>query len=177
MINSDPFEIVDTQCRTFPDTFGDTTLDPVGPRTNEDDVEWPCDIELTCGVDPTPENLEMTPGVNPLDARPQLIRNDECDIIAMNFEDFDLPVVGNTECRRILRTWTITDHCQFEIDNSTGTPLAGFWQFTQLIKITDNEAPVLNCSPVAAIEDANPCLLYTSPSPRDATLSRMPSSA
>ena len=25
--------------------------------------------------------------------------------------------------------------------------------------------------------DANPCLLYTSPSPRDATLSRMPSSA
>ena len=26
-------------------------------------------------------------------------------------------------------------------------------------------------------EDLNPCLLYTSPSPRDATLSRMPSSA
>ena len=25
--------------------------------------------------------------------------------------------------------------------------------------------------------EANPCLLYTSPSPRDATLSRMPSSA
>ena len=25
--------------------------------------------------------------------------------------------------------------------------------------------------------DLNPCLLYTSPSPRDATLSRMPSSA
>ena len=28
-----------------------------------------------------------------------------------------------------------------------------------------------------AILDANVCLLYTSPSPRDATLSRMPSSA
>ena len=29
----------------------------------------------------------------------------------------------------------------------------------------------------AFFRDANPCLLYTSPSPRDATLSRMPSSA
>ena len=29
----------------------------------------------------------------------------------------------------------------------------------------------------AEIHDLNPCLLYTSPSPRDATLSRMPSSA
>ena len=30
---------------------------------------------------------------------------------------------------------------------------------------------------LAKIEGRNPCLLYTSPSPRDATLSRMPSSA
>jgi len=29
----------------------------------------------------------------------------------------------------------------------------------------------------AAVADYTPCLLYTSPSPRDATLSRMPSSA
>ena len=27
------------------------------------------------------------------------------------------------------------------------------------------------------LDDIHPCLLYTSPSPRDATLSRMPSSA
>ena len=30
---------------------------------------------------------------------------------------------------------------------------------------------------VAEVDDRAPCLLYTSPSPRDATLSRMPSSA
>ena len=30
---------------------------------------------------------------------------------------------------------------------------------------------------VAGLEDANDCLLYTSPSPRDGTKSRMPSSA
>ena len=39
----------------------------------------------------------------------------------------------------------------------------------------------MTCSVVAVItdviRDGKPCLLYTSPSPRDATLSRMPSSA
>ena len=30
---------------------------------------------------------------------------------------------------------------------------------------------------ISAIKNDNSCLLYTSPSPRDATLSRMPSSA
>ena len=34
--------------------------------------------------------------------------------------------------------------------------------------------PVTNCVPIVEIKG---CLLYTSPSPRDATLSRMPSSA
>ena len=29
----------------------------------------------------------------------------------------------------------------------------------------------------SGVQEAHPCLLYTSPSPRDATLSRMPSSA
>ena len=32
-------------------------------------------------------------------------------------------------------------------------------------------------NPVVTVTGDNPCLLYTSPSPRDATLSRMPSSA
>ena len=34
-----------------------------------------------------------------------------------------------------------------------------------------------NAKMVVMAENVNPCLLYTSPSPRDATLSRMPSSA
>ena len=34
-----------------------------------------------------------------------------------------------------------------------------------------------NIVTLAAVEDATPCLLYTSPSPRDRTRSRMPSSA
>ena len=131
IINSDPFDITDTQCNIA-----------VG-----DDVIWPCDVVRNCGIDPTPENLNSSP---------TLLRNDECDIIAMTFEDFELPIVNNEECRKILRTWTITDHCQFAINNSTGNPTAGFWQYTQVIKIIDNEAPVLDCSPVAGTVSANP---------------------
>jgi len=151
VINSDPFNIIDEQCRTAP-------INTVSPNIHvlTDDVEWPCDISLTCGIDPTPENLLNAPGVNPLDAQPQVFQNGQCDIIAMTYEDLDVPVIGNVECRKILRTWTIIDHCQFEIDNPTQTPTAGFWQFTQVIEITDNEAPVLECSPVAAVEDASP---------------------
>ena len=36
---------------------------------------------------------------------------------------------------------------------------------------------VVNNMPYACLIELFPCLLYTSPSPRDATLSRMPSSA
>ena len=47
-------------------------------------------------------------------------------------------------------------------------------QAMEYLSKSDKEViPVL----LSAMDEANPCLLYTSPSPRDATLSRMPSSA
>ena len=64
-------------------------------------------------------------------------------------------------------------------------------QFTQVITIIDSTNPAadqaaqsedvtLECSDATGIADAEafePCLLYTSPSPRDKRQSRMPSSA
>ena len=46
-------------------------------------------------------------------------------------------------------------------------------------KVDDRVAALLQGGVGTAVtyDDANGCLLYTSPSPRDATLSRMPSSA
>ena len=40
-----------------------------------------------------------------------------------------------------------------------------------------DEKEVCNEGDTVLIQECKPCLLYTSPSPRDATLSRMPSSA
>ena len=43
------------------------------------------------------------------------------------------------------------------------------WDYSVNLKKEGHDVDIINI--------ANPCLLYTSPSPRDATLSRMPSSA
>ena len=50
---------------------------------------------------------------------------------------------------------------------------------TTVITIEDNENPEITCVPniTKSTDIGLCCLLYTSPSPRDATLSRMPSSA
>ena len=53
------------------------------------------------------------------------------------------------------------------LDTMGGTPLVRFPRITAGL-------PADLCF---KLEFFNPCLLYTSPSPRDATLSRMPSSA
>ena len=47
-----------------------------------------------------------------------------------------------------------------------------------LLEQVDDGAVLLDGDEVSAVgRDPNPCLLYTSPSPRDGLLSRMPSSA
>ena len=47
--------------------------------------------------------------------------------------------------------------------------------FYELLRKIENG--IQNSSMSASLEEFSDCLLYTSPSPRDATLSRMPSSA
>ena len=51
----------------------------------------------------------------------------------------------------------------------------------ELINATNNIEKIILCpadnKPIAKLSWANDCLLYTSPSPRDGLLSRMPSSA
>ena len=75
----------------------------------------------------------------------------------------------------ITRTWIFTDEC------------GNVSQSTQTVTVEDTEAPNAPANPedvqaqcatdVPAAVVLTACLLYTSPSPRDATLSRMPSSA
>ena len=52
--------------------------------------------------------------------------------------------------------------------------------FSRVARMVDEQGPVIvlkNNTPKYLIIEFNSCLLYTSPSPRDSTLSRMPSSA
>jgi len=145
--NNDPFTITDEVCNS------DAT------RSTTDGAEWPCDITLTCGIggDLLPATLDGVDGVPDEDVRPQIQRNDRCDRITLNFEDEELTTVGNEECRKILRTWIITDWCQFELDRPSGVITAGVWRYTQLIKIEDNEAPVIDCPGTVSVDANSNC--------------------
>ena len=57
--------------------------------------------------------------------------------------------------------------------------LQQFWndQGCMLMQAYDNEKGAGTMSPYTFLRAIGPCLLYTSPSPRDSTSSRMPSSA
>ena len=61
-----------------------------------------------------------------------------------------------------------------QTDTSVPYDLRGF---TYYRRTEDGKQYPIYCRKVAGKSDAKDCLLYTSPSPRDATLSRMPSSA
>ena len=61
------------------------------------------------------------------------------------------------------------------LSDAAGAKLEGAWAQLYAGKAADNLSAV--GSPVALYEGKKACLLYTSPSPRDGLLSRMPSSA
>ena len=73
---------------------------------------------------------------------------------------------------------------QFEVTASTlsGAPIEFQWQKSvddgnTYVDLSDGATPSGSTIFGSILTDTGPCLLYTSPSPRDATLSRMPSSA
>ena len=83
-------------------------------------------------------------------------------------------------------TGTLSEKVQQLLDLSINPALAAHGGFASLVKVeNDTEVHVLmgggcqgcSMSAMTLTEGIKTCLLYTSPSPRDATLSRMPSSA
>lgn len=146
--NNDPLTIVDTNPSCTPFTFGDHPQYPLGPHSQYDDVEWPCDITVSC--------TGPADGTNPSSAGEPIIFEDVCDLTAVTYEDLELPVTGS-ECRKILRKWIIVDWCQFNEVN--GTPTAGYWTYTQQIKVNDTNDPViLDCADLPVVDaDPNTC--------------------
>ena len=66
--------------------------------------------------------------------------------------------------------------------NVSGIPFGEFGDFTSAVEITGDNFTLTNSGDIVttgrfAVEALSVCLLYTSPSPRDGLLSRMPSSA
>ena len=68
------------------------------------------------------------------------------------------------------------DSFEFFVRDSRGTPSDSPNTFTFHVNPV-NDAPTVGGFVETRLADLTPCLLYTSPSPRDGLLSRMPSSA
>ena len=128
--------------------------------------------------------------------------DDNCDNdVTITFEEDTTPSAVCDDAFTITRTWTATDNCgntavgvqTIEVGDNTPPTLAGI-PADDVVECDDVPAAPAdgvvsaddNCDNDVTItfeEDITPsvvcddCLLYTSPSPRDATLSRMPSSA
>ena len=82
------------------------------------------------------------------------------------------PSINSNDQRNIKRHPTIED----EVVIGSGAQVLGPVTVGRCAKIGAN-AVITKDVPEKAVMVGIPCLLYTSPSPRDATLSRMPSSA
>ena len=104
--------------------------------------------------------------------------NDPIDQTELNF------CPGSSEADRTLtRTYTVIDACGnsssceqlFIYEVSTVGPIITSVPADQIVDCSVNAFPQLSL--FSAEGECSDCLLYTSPSPRDATLSRMPSSA
>jgi len=133
--NNDPFTIVDTNPSCTPFTTGDNAAYPAGPHSQYDDVEWPCDVTVSCNS--SSDNTDPTISGQPI------LNESSCDIVTLDYYDSDLTVQGSA-CRHISRKWVVSDLCQFQEIN--GTPVAGYWEYIQYIIVNDTNKPVFdNC--------------------------------
>ena len=106
----------------------------------------------TFDITPADETIEcdVTPVIVDVTATDNCDTDVLVDLVSTTTQTTDGSITDH--CYTITNTWTATDNCE-----NTNT-------HTQVITVMDTTIPTF-------------CLLYTSPSPRDATLSRMPSSA
>ncbi len=103
---------------------------------NGNSIVWPAD---PANFDGCTDSGDLDPDdLNPPFDRP-VLSGDNCDMIASNHTDEVLYLSGDA-CYKILRTWVVVDWCQY---NPNDPNTDGRWEHVQVIKVTDDEAPVL----------------------------------
>lgn len=120
-------------------------INPTNNNDPNDDVTWPADfVGSTCGD-------KLLPAVT---GAPQT-KADDCDQIAVTYEDTEIPAIGGG-CKHVLRKWIIVDFCTFKPNE---TPRKGYWEYTQSIKVVNNDPPVLSsdCKDITIDLDEKDC--------------------
>ncbi|MFK7775408.1 MAG: cohesin domain-containing protein [Saprospiraceae bacterium] len=113
----------------------------------ENDIIFPLnyDTDVCGGGNLLPENLPSVYGV-------PMINDDACDVIGLNYEDQVLQI-SSPACYKILRKWTVIDWCAFDPNYAGTGQIPGQWTHVQVIKVTDNVAPVFTSCPTDKIID------------------------
>ncbi len=121
-------------------------INPNNDNDPTDDVDWPLDYTAsTCGVGLEPNQLPA-----PYD-RPVLYE-DACDFVAVGYTDSYLATQA-PGCVKILRKWHVIDWCQAETNANPTLPGPGVWHYTQVIKINNSSAPVIDVCDIPAVVD------------------------
>ena len=156
------------------------------------------DVEVITGSGTHPETLALA-GVDSTDLLVAVTKSDEVNLVAsMLAKDADVPrTVVRLEAKQLrgneaagLRRAAKAD-LYIDPDEETAQEVLSLIEMpgaSEVAKLGAGEvlavgarvhadAPIVGKSLIELGVENEPCLLYTSPSPRDATLSRMPSSA
>lgn len=97
------------------------------------DITWPINVTLNNCVEAT--NPDIT-------GRPILADN-VCSQVSATYEDDIFTVVGEA-CYQILRTWTVIDDCQYNLNSPKLGE--GWWKHIQVINIENSTAPeIIGC--------------------------------
>ena len=112
------------------ENFDPFYINPNNVNDPNDDVIWPPNRDVTgCGADVEPEETGFP-----------IFTEDECDLIGYTYEDVVFPFVQGA-CFKILRTWQVIDWCQFEASSQSPNGYLGLWEYQQVIKVLDDDAP------------------------------------
>ncbi len=107
---------------------------------NGDQIIWPKNYETSECLDASaldPEDLPVGFG------EPTFIGDNGCSLIGTNYEDLVLDIEPPA-CFQILRTWTVVDWCQYDLNSGSN---AGSYQYEQVIKVIDNSDPIFSTDP------------------------------
>lgn len=109
-------------------------INRINPNDTKDDVIWPKDY-LALGQC---SFAGLLPETLPDSSAFPKFTEDACDLVGMRHSDQVFPFTTNGACYKIIRTWTIIDWCQKDLDGNHFT-----WTYEQEIKVMDNNAPVI----------------------------------
>jgi len=108
-------------------------------------VTFPLNYDLVNGcTNPT----SLHPDSLPAPYNKPVIAGDDCELVGVNYDD-QVFQIAPPACFKIVRTWTLIDWCAY-VPNSGSN--AGFFEHQQILKVFDNEAPVLTCPDDLTVE-------------------------